>query len=231
MLLAMETDRVSRVVRALRHRRGLTQEELALRARTSASVISRIECGRLTECSLEAVDAALTALDARLVVDVRWRGGELDRLLDADHASLEEQWHRRLTAWHWLVRDEVSFNEYGDRGRIDLLGWHPGTRTLLVNELKSGIYEMQSLFGTLDVKERLAPVIARRFGWKPERVVVCLVLGEGRTTRRRVVEHAALFSRFDRRGRSAFAWAAAANRAGRRAARLPRFVILPPYVD
>src|SRR5918992_2761788 len=203
MLSAMESGRVSRVVRALRHRRGWTQQELALRARSSDTVVSRIECGRLTDCSLEVVDAVLRALDARLVVDVRWRGGELDRLLDADHASLEEEWHRFLIAAGWLVRAEVSFNEFGDRGRIDLLGWHPGTRTLLVNELNSGIYDTQSLFGSLDVKERVALAVARRLGWNAERVVPCLVLRPDRTTRRRVEDHPSLFGRFDRRGRSA----------------------------
>ncbi|MGH2358559.1 MAG: hypothetical protein ACRDGJ_11225, partial [Candidatus Limnocylindria bacterium] len=152
------------------------------------------------------IERVLAALDASLDLRVRWRGGELDRLLDQDHARLLELSASRLAATGWLLRHEVSFNHYGDRGRIDQLGYDPATRTLLVTEAKTGIFDTQDLLGRLDVKERLAPEIARRFGWRVERVVVVLVLADGRTNRRRIEQHPELFGRFSCRGRGVAVW-------------------------
>jgi hypothetical protein len=74
--------------------------------------------GNLKACSLSTVERILEALGARLVVYVDWRGGELDRLLDADHAQLQERWARfkQRVSGHWESRQEVTCNHYGDRG-------------------------------------------------------------------------------------------------------------------
>jgi hypothetical protein len=80
----------------------------------------------------------LEALDARLLTKVVWRGGELDRLLDADHSALQEAWSRRKArAGGWISRQEVTYNIYGERGSIDDLAYHPATRALVVSELKT----------------------------------------------------------------------------------------------
>lgn len=106
----------------------------------------------------------------------------------------------------------MTYNIYGDRGSIDDLAYHPDTRTLLVTEIKSGLYDVQETLARLDQKERLGRDVARRFGWEVDRVVACLVLAEGRTNRRRVEMHPALFGRFDCRGRKASAWLRAPKR-------------------
>ena len=148
------------------------------------------------------------ALDARLVVFVEWRGGELNRLLDADHAALQEKWavYKRRVAQSWASRQEVTYNHFGDRGSIDDLAFDAVTGTLLVSELKTGIYDVQRMLAKMDEKERLASDVARRFEWDVRRVVGCLVLADTRTNRRRVQQHAGLFGRFDVRGRTASAW-------------------------
>lgn len=204
----MTDAQIGGAVRALRHRRDWTQAELGRRAKCSASSVSRIERGRVRSSSLGTLRRILEALDAWMFMKVTWRGGELDRLLDADHALLQEKWasRKRGARAGWLDRQEVSYNIYGERGAIDDMAYHPASRTLVVSELKSGIYDAQSTLAKLDEKERLAVGIAERFGWRVDRVVACLVVAEGRTNRRRIEAHPALFGRFDCRGRNATAW-------------------------
>lgn len=139
---------------------------------------------------------------------VDWRGGELSRLLDADHAALQERWAARKhrARRRWTSRQEVTYNHFGERGSIDDLSFDSETGTLLVSELKTGIYDVQRMLAKMDEKERLAGEIAARFDWHVRRVVGCLVLMDTRTNRRRVHQHGALFSRFTVRGRAASAW-------------------------
>lgn len=112
-----------------------------------------------------------------------------------------------IGAHEWQVRAEVSFNHFGDRGRIDVLGYHPDLRALLVVEVKSGIGDLQETLGRLDVKARVARHVARELGWPQMAAVVpALVIGDSRRSRRIVAEHAALFGRFTVRGRAALAW-------------------------
>jgi hypothetical protein len=171
-------------------------------------VISRLERGHLKACSVARLERILDALGARLVGFVDWRGGELDRLLDADHALLQERWALRKAGVgaYWQSAQEVTYNHFGDRGSIDDLAFHAASGTLLVSELKTGIYDAGRMLMKLDEKVRVAPDVARRLGWAVRRVVRCLVIAESSTNRRRVAAHAALFARFACRGRDATGW-------------------------
>ena len=80
--------RVGARFRALRHRLGWRQADLARRAGVSRGVISFIERGRLERVSLIHLRAVAHALDAEFYVQLRWRGGDLDRLMDEGHAHL-----------------------------------------------------------------------------------------------------------------------------------------------
>lgn len=192
----MDELRIGRIVRALRHRLGVTQTTLADRATCSQSTISLIERGRLDGVSPPTLRRVLRELDAELVLLVRWRGGELDRLLDERHAGLGEAVSQSLTADGWDVVPEVSFSIFGERGSIDLLAWHAATRTLLVIELKSELTSIEETLRRHDAKVRLASrIAAERFGWRPGAVGRLLVLPEGRTPRRHVERHATLFER------------------------------------
>jgi hypothetical protein len=119
-------------------------------------------------------------------------GGELDRLLDSAHAALGGAVTESLRRNGWEVRPEVSFSRWGERGVIDLLAWHPQTKTLLVIELKTAVVDLQELLGGVDRKVRLAPEIVRDFGWRPASVAVAVIVANGRTNRRRVQENASL---------------------------------------
>ncbi|MGQ0608384.1 MAG: hypothetical protein ACT4OQ_07980 [Chloroflexota bacterium] len=102
---------------------------------------------------------------------------------------------------------EVSFNRYGERGRVDLLAWHPRSRNVLVIEIKTDLVDVQQLLGSLDVKVRVARSITEKFGWEVGAVVPAIVFMEDRTIRNRLQRVDVLFDRFVLRGRRATAWA------------------------
>lgn len=166
-----------------------------------------MERGELAGMTIARVNRIATTLGASVSVQVRWQGDQLDRLVDAAHAALQQAVAELLIGLGWMVRVEFSFNHYGDRGRVDILAFHPLLRALLVIEIKSGLGDMQDTLGRLDVKVRLGGVLAREAGWSDvSSVVPALVIGDTRTARNLVAAHGALFARFDVRGRAALAW-------------------------
>lgn len=189
----MDTIRLGLGYRALRQRRRLTQRQLGSRARVSASVICRIERGHADRVAAHTLVRVAAALDARIDVRLLWQGEGLDRLLDTRHARLADLVLEILSSNDWEVATEASFNVYGERGSIDILAYHPTTRSLLVVEIKSVVPDMQSMLGALDRKGRLARDVARERGWEVGSVSRLLVLPNDRTARRRVEDHGATF--------------------------------------
>lgn len=202
----MNAARVGRLFRILRLRNRVTQSQLAGRARVTRRVVSLVERGLGSAVRLGDLEALAAALDAHLDLRLQWHGPELDRLLDAGHAALAASVKRRLERRGWLVRVEVSYSRYGERGRIDLLAWHPVSRALLVIELKTQLVDVGALIGSVDVKARLARHVAASLGWEVAFVVPAIVFAENRTTRRRLEHMATLFDGFGIRGRAAFTW-------------------------
>jgi hypothetical protein len=122
-----------------------------------------------------------------------WQGEGLDRLLDAAHARVVEVVLQTLAERGWQALPEVTFNRFGERGSIDVLGWHPACRALLVVEVKSVVPDVQAMLAGLDRKARLAPRLASDRGWMVRHVSRLLVLPNDRTSRRRVADHRATF--------------------------------------
>jgi transcriptional regulator with XRE-family HTH domain len=181
------------VVRAVRRRRGLSQAALAASASISHGTVSLIERGHCDTLSLRAVRRVAAALEIRIDLQARWRGGELDRLLSRRHARLGEGFAAFMVERPgWIVEPEVSFSIYGERGIVDLLGWHEATRHLLVIELKTEFVDLNELLGTLDRKRRLARSIVTERGWRPATVSVWLVVEDTRTNRRHAAQHRTL---------------------------------------
>lgn len=195
-------------------RLGWRQTDVAAKARVSATTVRRIERGELDSVPFRTVRAVLRPLeiDARLVA--RWRGGDLDRLMDEDHATLVGIVAQLLEGAGWTVQPEVSFAVYGERGSIDLLAWHPPSRTLLVVEIKTSLNSVEETLRVQDAKVRLAARVAKeRFGWDAAEVAWMLALPDDTTSRRRVARHDAVLARtHPMRGRTARAWLAAPRR-------------------
>jgi len=124
--------------------------------------MSRLERGKPGEVRLDELVRIVEALCGQLDVVVRWRGGELDRLLNARHSALHEEVARSFARIDgWTLAPEVSFAIRGERGVIDILAWHAASRTLLVIELTTEIVDINELMGSVDRKRRLAALVAR----------------------------------------------------------------------
>ena len=194
--------------RAVRIRRGWRQRDVAARAGLSDATVSRLERGRLDLLTLHAIRAIAHALDIRVGMSAWWRGADLDRLVNARHATLAEAVIQELTSiGGWLVRPEVSFAIRGERGVIDLLAWHAASRTLLLIELKTALVDMGELLGTLGRKSRLVLAVARDLGWDAVHVGTCLIVADSSTNRRHAAEFGAtLRSALPDDGRTARRW-------------------------
>ena len=118
----MDHQRIGRSLRALRQRHGLTQAELAEAAGVSQSLVSLIERGHLDTVALRTIQRVFAVLDTRLDVQVSWRGGGLDRLLDEAHLALVMRRADQLRAGGWAVAVEATYAVFGERGSIDVLG-------------------------------------------------------------------------------------------------------------
>jgi transcriptional regulator with XRE-family HTH domain len=178
-------------MRLVRRRRGWRQADLAERSKLSQASISRIERGHIGTHSVDSIRAAAAVLDIRVDVVPRWRGGDLDRLLNARHSALHEEVARWFKSRYpaWELAPEVSFAIYADRGIVDILAWHPGRRAILVIELKTQITDVNELLGTFDRKRRLAKQIANSRGWDATTVSAWLIVADSRTNRRRIETH------------------------------------------
>ncbi len=200
----MDQSQLGSLIRAVRVRKGLRQRDLAEIARVSAPTISRLERGRAGGMTLETIERVAAAVEVRVDLLGRWRGGDAVRLLNRRHSLLADSFAAFLGRHDgWFVEPEVSFSIYGERGFIDQLGWHAATGHLLVVELKTEFADINEMLGTLDRKARLARKIAADRGWRPARVSVWLIVADSRTNRRHAAEHASLLrSRFPLDGRS-----------------------------
>jgi transcriptional regulator with XRE-family HTH domain len=174
----MDDVRVGRILRALRRRRGWTQKELGRRANVSQQAISLIERGHGGRLAVETVRRVFAALDARWEPTVSWRGGDLDRLIDAEHARLVGEISRRLADAKWEVAVEVTYSDFGDRGSVDVLAARADAQAMVVVEVKSELTTIEATLRKLDEKVRIVQgSLGRgRFGFRPRSVGRLVVL-------------------------------------------------------
>jgi len=157
----------------------------------ASSTASRIELGDWSGISIGRLDAYVSALGASSTIAIHWHGADVDRLIDERHARLVGEAIRRIRTSDWIGEIEVSYSQYGERGSIDVLGWHAATATLAVFEVKTELASTEELLRRLDAKVRLGPTIARdRFGWRAARVGRIVVFPDERNVRRQVARNA-----------------------------------------
>jgi transcriptional regulator with XRE-family HTH domain len=175
------------VVREARLLVGWSQRELADRARTSQATIWRIEAGRAKALDLALVARVLTALGIRSALDLDGRHlADRRRQQDGVHARLTGYLARRLARVGWRTATEVPIGDPVPRGWIDLLGYRPVDRSLLVEETKTQLDDLGALQRSLAFYEREATAAARRLGWEPRRSVVVAVLLDTDAVARRI---------------------------------------------
>jgi transcriptional regulator with XRE-family HTH domain len=190
----MDGRRVGRVLRAVRVHKRWRQSDVAHAARVSQTTVSRAERGLLDRVSFSQLDQIASVLDVSIFVDAKWNAGIVDRLIDRAHASIVEAVVRELRDLGWEVVVEFGFNRYGDRGSVDVLAWHPATRTLLIGEVKSILTDLQATFTSLATKVRVVPMLApRELGWNVTSIGRLLVTPGSTANRTTVARHRATF--------------------------------------
>jgi hypothetical protein len=154
-----------------------------------------LERGHLDAFSVRTVRAIAAAVGIDLPFAARGRGAQLNQLVDEEHSAMVDAVVARLSAEGWETMIEFSFNDFGDRGSVDVLAWHAGRRALLVVEVKSRLANLQDTCRALDVKARVVPRLAGMArGWRPAAVGVVLVLQESSRERAAVARRAAIFA-------------------------------------
>lgn len=204
----MDDLAIGRMLRIVRVRRGLRQEDVAEACGVSQSTVSRLELGRLEGVQLGTLRRVAGVLGVRVTVELRGPGAELDRLLGAHHSAMHEEVARLFERLpDWVALPEVTFAIFAERGAIDVLAWHAATRSLLVIELKTELVDLQETVGTLDRKVRLATRIAHEQGWDPVSVSTWLLIAEAPANRRAVDAHRAMLrSRLPADGHAMTRW-------------------------
>jgi transcriptional regulator with XRE-family HTH domain len=190
----MDDAQLGSAIRAVRIKQGLTQAELAARVGVSRSIVSLIERGRAEETTLSTVRRVAASLGVSVAFIPRWRGADLAKLLDHNHATLVESVVERISAAGWTVRPEHTFSIWGERGSIDVMAWLPAARALVLVECKTSLPDLQDALSTMDRKRRLGPEIARLEGWDPRLFASVLVLPDSTWARNRVHKSNAIFA-------------------------------------
>jgi len=185
--------RFGRQFRALRVRHERRQVDVARDSGLSRSLIASVDRGEIGGVTVGALVRAAQALGADVDLRLRWRGEQLDRLVDEAHAALVDATVTLLVRWGWKVEVEVSFAIWGERGSVDVLAFHPATGAVLVVEVKSVVADTQATLHGLDRKARLARDMVRDRPWDLRHVSRLLVVGATATSRRRIARLAGTY--------------------------------------
>ena len=191
-----------------RQRKQWRQDDLAAAAGVSRALVALAESGAIERLTVRSVRRIAAPLEMRMPFAPLWNGGEADRLRDRDHARLVDDVVTVLRRYGWEVIVEWTFSHYGERGSIDIVAWHPGSRTLLVVEVKTRIFDVQSLIAGVDRKARLGDQLFRaERGWVPTAVGRLVVVPELTASRTVVARHGSVFeSAFPGRSREVRRW-------------------------
>jgi len=214
----MTDDRAGRLIAAVRKHLRLRQDDLARLADVDQKVVSLLERGELARVSVVRFRRVCAALKIEPVLELRWRGGLADRLIDRGHARIVEAVTTELVRLGWECVPEYTFNVFGDRGSVDIVAWHPVRRGLLLIEVKTWLTDLQAMLSSLSRKVRLVPgLVAKERGWDRLSLGHVVVILDTRRNRSIVASHRATFdASFPARTVAVRAWlrAPTSNQAG-----------------
>lgn len=187
MIDPVDAVHLGRQFRVVRMKRRMRQSDVAAMAGVATTVVGDIERGAAASVRLQQLERVAGALQLELIVAVRGRGAEVDRLLSGGHAALQAQVAVLIRgAPGWEAAAEVSYSEWGERGSIDLVGWHAASRSALIVEIKTEIVDPGAHARQVDTYRRLAPTVARQRGWDARAISTWVVVAESSQNRRRV---------------------------------------------
>jgi transcriptional regulator with XRE-family HTH domain len=188
-------EQAGRLLAAVRRHLRLRQLDVGRAAGVDQKIVSLLEHGRLERVSVARFRKVCAALDIDQVLELRWRGGEGDRLVDRDHARIVEAVVAELTYLGWETYPEFTFNFYGERGSVDILAWHPGRHALLLIEVKTRLTDLQRLLMAMSRKLRVVPgLVSEERGWQRRGLGHVIVMLDTRANRATVERHQATFA-------------------------------------
>jgi transcriptional regulator with XRE-family HTH domain len=204
----MTDVRIGRFLATVRRHLGLRQADVATLAGLDQTVVSRLERGLISGVSITSLRRVCAALGIEPSIELRWRGGLADRLIDQDHARLVEVALRILAKAGWTTVPEYSFSVYGERGSVDILAWHPVHRALLIVEVKTRLTDLQALLMAMSRKVRLVPgLVADERGWDRSVLGRVVLVADTRANRTIVDGHRSMFdATFPARSREVRRW-------------------------
>ncbi len=165
------------VVKQARRTIGWSQRQLAARVGISQAWICRVERGTADGLTLDTLDRVLEELGILVKVapeNVNLQERRLQR--EPAHALAVAYVARRLESADWNVRTEVEIGSGRYRGWIDVLAWHPDSRTVLVVELKTEVRDLGAVQRQMGWYEREAWTAATGTWGRPAALRSALVL-------------------------------------------------------
>ena len=194
MISVVKDERAGRLIATVRVHLALRQADVGELAGVSQKVVSLLERGRFEDVSVRNQRGVCTALGIDSELELRWRAGLGDRLIDRVHASVVERVTAVLVGDGWEVLPEFTFNVFGERGSVDILAWHPVHRALLIVEVKSRIQDVQAMLLSMSRKVRLVPgVVARERGWDRRALGIIVAMPDSHANRSVVAAHPTTF--------------------------------------
>lgn len=143
----------------------------------SQAMVCAVENGRVDDLTFARAQRMLEAMGARLVISVEAPYlGDRERQRDLVHARCSAHVAARLRRSGWTVATEVEIGGDRSRGWIDVLAYHASLAWLLVIEVKTEVRDLGAIERALGWYVREAMDAARRFGWRPEHSLGCLLL-------------------------------------------------------
>ena len=149
--------------------------DLARSVGITPSYVGRIERGEANP-PLKLIESIAHSLGLEIALSFRgpvFPAGP--RVRDSVHARCSAYADRRLRGQGWLTAREVEVVHGRSHGWIDILAFDPRTRTLLVIEIKTRLDDLGALERQIGWYERMAWDAARRLGWRPRRIQVCVL--------------------------------------------------------
>ena len=144
----------------------------------------------MRDASIGRLRAIAGVLEVGLEIVPSWRGGEVARVVNERHSRMHELFAAHLARTRGCeFATEVSFSSWGERGVIDILGWHAARRVLLVIELKTEIPDPAGLIAQVGRYRRLAPGIGHERGWDSTSVATWVLVAESDMNRRQLAQH------------------------------------------
>ncbi|MFH0751529.1 MAG: helix-turn-helix domain-containing protein [Chloroflexota bacterium] len=191
------------MIRDARRARDWTQDDVGKRANVPQSVVAAVESG--AGARIDTLERICDALSAELVLEARLPFvGDPAPQSDRGHARCVGSVRRLLEAAGYVCATEQEVLDAPWRGWIDLVGYNPMLRGLVIVEVKTELHDAGALERQVDRYVRLSLGVARRHGWSVgEIVVVALVLATTANDAFLIANRQVLGASFPIRGRSA----------------------------